>query len=94
MRRVVSLGIKSGREREHMRGTEFHAEAASLAALNDDRNASFWHLIPQLKSDDMTSLQVTSVGRDYAWNHIQNGVMAVTKQSEEEHDGIGKQRSR
>jgi hypothetical protein len=71
-----------------MRGTEFHAEAASLAALNDDRNASFWHLIPQLKSDDLTITPGNSVGRDYAWNHIQNGVMAVTKQSEEEHQAV------
>ena len=30
-----------------MRGTEFHAKAASFAALNDDGNTSFCHESPQ-----------------------------------------------
>ncbi len=48
MRRMVSLGIKCGRESQHVRGTKLHAEAARLAALHDDRNTSFCHAIPQL----------------------------------------------
>jgi hypothetical protein len=36
MRWVVALGIESGREREHCRGTELHAEAARFTALDDD----------------------------------------------------------
>jgi len=31
-----------------MRGTELHTKATSLAALDDDRNTSFCHEIPQL----------------------------------------------
>jgi hypothetical protein len=34
--RMVTLGIKSGREREHVGRTKFHTEAAGFAALNDD----------------------------------------------------------
>jgi hypothetical protein len=33
---VVSLGIESGRERQHVRGTELHTETACLASLYDD----------------------------------------------------------
>jgi hypothetical protein len=43
MRRMVALGIKSGRECEHVGGTKLHAEAAGLAVLDDDGNASFCH---------------------------------------------------
>jgi hypothetical protein len=38
---MVTLGVESGREREHVRGTKLHAKATGLAALNDDGNASF-----------------------------------------------------
>ena len=48
MRQVVALGIEGRREREHVRGTELHAKATCLAALDDDRNASFCHESPQL----------------------------------------------
>jgi hypothetical protein len=43
VRRMVALGIKSGREREHVGGTKLHTEAACFTALYDDRNASFCH---------------------------------------------------
>jgi len=33
---MVALGIKSGREREHVGGAELHTEAAGFAALDDD----------------------------------------------------------
>jgi hypothetical protein len=36
VRRVVALGIEGGREREHVGGTELDAEAAGLAALDDN----------------------------------------------------------
>jgi hypothetical protein len=40
---MVALGIKSGRECKHVGGTKLHAEAAGLAVLDDDGNASFCH---------------------------------------------------
>jgi len=36
MRRMVALGVESGREREHVRGTKLHAEAAGFATLDDN----------------------------------------------------------
>jgi hypothetical protein len=48
MRRMVALGIESGREREHVGGTKLHTEAAGLAALDDNRNTSFCHGISTL----------------------------------------------
>jgi hypothetical protein len=45
---MVALGIKGGRESEHMGGTKLHAEAARLAVLDDDGNASFCHENPTL----------------------------------------------
>jgi hypothetical protein len=52
VRWMVALGVEGGREREHMRRTKLHAKPTGLATLHDDRNASFCHEIPQLKSDD------------------------------------------
>jgi hypothetical protein len=43
---MVTLGVESGREREHVRGTKLHAKATGLAALNDDGNASFCNESP------------------------------------------------
>jgi hypothetical protein len=43
MRRMVALGIESGREREHVGRTKLHTQAASLAVLDNDGNASFCH---------------------------------------------------
>jgi hypothetical protein len=48
---MVALGIEGGREREHVRGTKLHAKPASLAALNNDRNTSFCHENPPLRSN-------------------------------------------
>jgi hypothetical protein len=45
---MVTLGIESGRERQHMRGTKLDAKATGFAALDDDRNTSFCHENPQL----------------------------------------------
>jgi hypothetical protein len=42
-----------------VRGTKLHAEAASLAALNDDRNTSFCHAIPQLGAANHSGDSVT-----------------------------------
>jgi hypothetical protein len=49
---MVALGVEGGREREHVGGTELHAKATGLAALDDDRNTSFCHEIPQLRSSE------------------------------------------
>jgi len=46
--RMVALGIKSGREREHVGRTKLHAEAAGFAALDDNGNTSFCHGISTL----------------------------------------------
>jgi len=40
---MVALGIESGRERQHVGGTELHTETAGFATFNDDGNASFCH---------------------------------------------------
>src|ERR1700686_549058 len=52
VRSMVTLRIEGGRKRQHVRGAKLHAKAAGLAALNDDRNTSLCHEIPQLKSDN------------------------------------------
>src|SRR5579884_1150213 len=41
VRRVISLGVERGGEREHLGGAKFHAEAAGLAALHHDGNRTF-----------------------------------------------------
>src|SRR5512132_4099636 len=46
VRRMVALGVKGRRQREHLGRTELHAESARLTALNDDRNATFCHGFP------------------------------------------------
>jgi len=46
MRRVIAMGIESGRNRQDLGGTEFHAEAARLTALNDNVNRPFDHIKP------------------------------------------------
>ena len=41
MRWVVALRVKRRGQRQDFRGTELHAEAAGLAAFDDDADASF-----------------------------------------------------
>jgi hypothetical protein len=48
MRRMVALGIESGRERKHMGGAELHTEATGFATFDDNRNTSFCHGISTL----------------------------------------------
>jgi hypothetical protein len=36
MRRMIALGIESGRQREHVGGAKLHAEAARLTVLDND----------------------------------------------------------
>jgi hypothetical protein len=48
VRRMVTLGIEGGRERKHVSRAKLHAEAAGLAALDDDGNTSFSHWISTL----------------------------------------------
>jgi len=48
VRRMVALGVESGREREHVAGTKLHTEATGFATLYDNGNASFWHGISTL----------------------------------------------
>jgi hypothetical protein len=42
---MVTLGVKSGRERQHVAWAKLHAEATGFAALDDNGNASFCHWI-------------------------------------------------
>jgi len=49
MRGMVTLGIESGRERQHVRRTKLHAEAAGFTALDDNGNTSFCHGISTLE---------------------------------------------
>jgi hypothetical protein len=46
MRRVISLGIESGRERQNLGGAELHAKTAGFTALDHDGNTSFGHGTP------------------------------------------------
>jgi hypothetical protein len=85
VRRVVSLGIEGGRERQHVRGTKLHAEAASLAALHDNRNTSFCHISPSW-SEITPGVQQRRMGLCPAI--AIDGVIAVTSRREEEHDVI------
>jgi hypothetical protein len=48
VRWMVTLGIEGGGKRKHVGGTKLHAEAAGLAALDDDGNTSFSHWISTL----------------------------------------------
>jgi hypothetical protein len=43
---MISLGIESRRQRQNLGWTELHAETASLAAFDDDGNATFGHERP------------------------------------------------
>jgi hypothetical protein len=52
VRRMVALGVESGREREHVGGTELHTEAAGFATLDDNGNTSFWHGISTFRAVD------------------------------------------
>src|ERR1019366_6397402 len=45
VRWVVTLGVEGGRERQGMRGTKLHAEAARLTSLDYDLNRSFSHAV-------------------------------------------------
>jgi len=49
--RMVALGIESGGKRQHLRGTELHAEAARLTSFHDDGNTTFRHGTPTGESD-------------------------------------------
>ena len=63
-----------------MRGTEFHAEAAGLAALYNYCDVSFCHEIPQ-QGSNFTS----QVGLDYGAGSLPEGVTAITLWRETEH---------
>jgi hypothetical protein len=43
MRRVIALGVKGRRQSQNFGWTELHAKTASLAALDDNGNATFGH---------------------------------------------------
>src|SRR6266536_1055400 len=46
MRRMIAFGIKCRGKREHLGGTELHAEPACLTSLDNDGDASFCHEYP------------------------------------------------
>ncbi len=84
MRRMVTLGIEGGRERQHVRGTELHAKATGFAALNDDRNTSFCHESTPARNNHHSDFNCG--GCDYAWEEWRDGVMAVTLRREAKHE--------
>jgi hypothetical protein len=43
MRRVIALGVESRRQSQNFGWTKLHAETTSLAALDDNGNATFGH---------------------------------------------------
>jgi hypothetical protein len=82
---MVALRVEGGRERQHVRGTELHAEAAGFAALHDNRNTSFCHENPQLRSNDRSEV-LNYAGCDYAAEWVGPGVIDVTYLSEGKHE--------
>jgi hypothetical protein len=86
MRRMIALGVEGRRERQYVRGTEFHAKATCFAALDDDRNTSFCHESPQTGA--ATAPKINRGGCDYAWKERAGGVMVVTEYREAEHEGL------
>src|SRR6266567_3499611 len=70
VRWMVAFRIKSGRERQNVRGTKLHAKTTGFAALNDDRNTSFCHKIPEPRSDPpgySTAQDVIMCGKLARW---------------------------
>jgi hypothetical protein len=45
---MIALRIEGARKLQHVRRTKLHAKPTGLTPLNDDRNTSFCHEIPQL----------------------------------------------
>src|SRR5215469_3742061 len=43
--RMIAFGVEGGRERQHMGGTELHAEPTGLTALCKDLNRTFCHAL-------------------------------------------------
>ena len=79
MGRMVSFGIESGGERQDFGGTELHAKAAGLTALNDDRNASFSHRNPH------GVMATPELKLNYAAEWYHGGVTRVTDGGEVGH---------
>src|SRR5664279_716130 len=46
VRSVITLGVKSGGERQDVRGTELHAESAGLTSLDYDLHRTLGHCCP------------------------------------------------
>jgi hypothetical protein len=69
-----------------MRRTELHAKATGFAALDDDRNTSFCHEIPQIGA--AITPKFNCGGCDYGGKKPAEGVMVVTQSGEGEHDAI------
>src|ERR1039457_5626552 len=46
VRSVITLGVKSGGERQDVRGTELHAESAGLTSLHYDLHRTLGHCCP------------------------------------------------
>jgi hypothetical protein len=78
---MVALGIESGRQLEHVGGTELHTEAASFTALDDDGNTSFWHGDSNLKAIDSDH----EISRDYDFDGVRHDVTEVTDTRAPEH---------
>jgi hypothetical protein len=70
-----------------VRGTKLHAEAASLAALDDDRNTSFCHAIPQPGATITPSVRQRRMR--LCVERIECGVMGVTEGGEVKHELSG-----
>ena len=77
VRRMIAFGIKGRRKREDLGGTEFHAETAGLAALNDDGYASFCHEYPHKQGLGAPVVQSALWSR-----YGQRGVMGITEACE------------
>jgi len=80
VRRMVALGIESGREGQHLCRAELHTKAAGLTALHNDRNASFCHGPPQSES-----VGHSRISKNYGLSLSHRGVTRITDTREAEH---------
>ena len=81
MRRMVSLGIESGRESQDLGGTELDAKTTGFTALNNDVDASFCHLNPH----GLPEPEASGVEIRLSDVRSQRGVTRVTDGSEVGH---------
>lgn len=83
MRRMVALGVESGRKRQNFGWTELDAESARFTALDYDGNSSFGHETPT-----SGAVAAPEFMFDYAFARSQLGVTMITERGEVRHKNL------